>query len=225
MKRAPATNGARGSIVSSPLCRENDAGCPSTVIAVDLQPAKVEVERAEVDQSDRLDRGTRGGDRTAGHVEVEVEGVVLDVVAGVAQQGEVGIADAAAAGRAPADSGTGVASLRQGERRGQGLCQNRPLRRRGGGAHGGCIAVSSHAFTDVAAAAIVPAARTVLQIQDEPDACAPGAHTIALHATAAPLPTMGGSWNDVDRFTRRAHCRGRRPPFRGTGRHAGPRAW
>jgi hypothetical protein len=64
----------------------------------DLQSAEVEVECAQVEQRNGVDRDRAGGDCPTGDVEVEVQGVVLNVVPGVAQQGIVGIADAAATG-------------------------------------------------------------------------------------------------------------------------------
>src|SRR5215207_8648690 len=90
------------------------------VDGVDLQAQEIEVEGAEVEQGDGLDRGASVGDQSTGDIEVKIEGVVLNVVARVSEQGVVRVADSAAAGGATGGPRNWRGILRQGERRDEG---------------------------------------------------------------------------------------------------------
>src|SRR5215203_4930604 len=87
------------------------------VDGVDLQAQEIEVEGAEVEQGDGLDRGASGGDQSTCDIEIKIEGVVLNVVARVSEQGVVRVADSAAAGGATGGLRNRLGILRQGERR------------------------------------------------------------------------------------------------------------
>jgi hypothetical protein len=66
---------------------------------IDLGTSEIEVERRQVLRGQRVDRGRRIDDGARLNVEVEVDRVVDGVIAAVAQQRVVGIADPGSTGR------------------------------------------------------------------------------------------------------------------------------